>query len=160
RSKLLAQASSNDNRQAHVYEPQTSPSQVAAMPLVDAPVRATPVIQAGPAAVSDGVRTVSRMDWMLITVALLWLAGVMYYLAPGLKGALICRRIVGSSIPLDLAKFDGVLTRLRHALQLKTLPVISVSSRAGSPAVIGTFRPQIVLPASAVGWMSLAQLFQ
>ena len=99
-------------------------------------------------------------DWILGTLFLCWFAGILYHFMRGLIGMLICRRIVEAAIPLDHAEFDDVLSRLKNVLPQRASLRISASSNVGSPAVIGTFRPHIVLPVSALQWMSSAQLFQ
>jgi len=128
---------------------------VTSLPVVQQPIRAT---KASPTVVPR--RHISLQAWVCGSVIAIWLAGVMFHLMRGLIGLSICRNIVRTAVPLDHAKFNETLERVRQGLSLKALPPVLATSKIGSPAVIGTMRPRIVLPLAALDWMSSTQLSQ
>ena len=95
-----------------------------------------------------------------LAILLVWLGGMLFHLARGIRGLIVCHRISVASIPLDHSHFDTLLTRLQRASGRKFPLPVSATSLINSPVVVGILKPQILLPVDALEWMSPAQLFQ
>ncbi|MGB2863239.1 MAG: M56 family metallopeptidase [Sedimentisphaerales bacterium] len=95
------------------------------------------------------------LDWKVCAMVV-WLAGVIIL---GLWAAVRFRKLrllhSGKSCEADLPKWFGTLfTDTAKKLGLRKLPGIVLSQNIASPAVFGTFRPVLVLPADTVRHLS------
>ena len=147
RGSAVARGPRGNNR-----DPQNTDDTPLASPSLDAmPVAAAPTT-------GFTGRDVGRLAMAFI--AGVWIAGTFLFAARLLRGRLVWRRIVSTSVPLDTGRFANEFARLGQALGAPSVPTVVVSSDVGSPVVLGAWRPRIVIPARALDWMTSGQLFQ
>jgi len=111
----------------------------------------------GQASSSDFLRSTGyvKLHWKACAMAV-WLAGAA---ALGLWVAVRFRKLrrihTGKSYEMNLPKWFGpLLQETAKKLRLRKLPKIALSRHIVSPAVFGTFRPVLVLPADTIRHLS------
>jgi beta-lactamase regulating signal transducer with metallopeptidase domain len=110
-----------------------------------APVEPLAAPAAGPeAAPGSPAAAAAGLDFRLI-VTLLWLGGAAVSLATVGRRAARARRLRRESTPLPAAE-GPALASLARRLGIARLPPIHVSAAAGSPQLLGLWRPLIVVP--------------
>ena len=92
------------------------------------------------------------LTWKAI-LFILWVMGVLAFLALLVQRAVFVRGLIAASIPAN-AEFAGVLEQCRRQIGVRLKTTLRVSETISSPAVCGFFRPIILIPAVLVGKLS------
>ena len=89
------------------------------------------------------------LTWKAI-LFILWLMGVIAFLALLVQRARFVRGLIAASTPAN-AEFVGVLEECRRQIGVRLKTSLRISETISSPAVCGFFRPIIMIPAALVG---------
>ena len=95
---------------------------------------------------------VTPLTWQAI-LFVIWLAGVLAFLALLIQRARFVRALIIASTPAT-AEFAGVLEQCRRQIGIRVNTGLRISETVSSPAVCGFFRPIILIPAAVVGKLS------
>ena len=87
-----------------------------------------------------------------------WIAGVVALSAWRVCGWLVLRRRIRTHSAAAPARVRDALDRLREMLVVRTAVSLAESAWVQVPAVVGVFRPMILLPASALTGLTAVQL--
>jgi len=96
--------------------------------------------------------SVTALTWQAI-LFVLWLVGVLAFLALLVQRARFVRGLIAASTPAT-AEFAGVLEQCRRQIGIRLKTRLQISETISSPAVCGFFKPTIVIPAALVGKLS------
>jgi len=125
------------------------------------PVTRVPVLLAAAATATwrdRAVEVVAGAQQSLPAVVAIWLAGVVFLSARLLVSWAQTRRLVGRGANEASAHWQRVAQRLSDALGLRRAVRLVESAAVEVPSVIGSLRPVILLPASALTGMTPEQI--
>jgi beta-lactamase regulating signal transducer with metallopeptidase domain len=97
-------------------------------------------------------------DWVFVSLAAIWLAGCLVYACVFARRWLtLCRNLHAGQCS-NAAELAGEVTRLREELGVRRRVRLLVTSQPIGPAVVGLWRPLIILPAALVAGKTAAEL--
>lgn len=118
-----------------------------------------------PNAVNDGIPT-SQSGGMVIQsiinssapfIAAIYLVGVVFMLGRLMSMFVDCRRIKHATNVQD-SKLTSVVKRLATEIGLRTAPAIQVTCQVVTPAIVGLFKPVLLVPTSLASSMTVHEL--
>ena len=92
------------------------------------------------------------LTWKAVLLVL-WVMGVLAFLALLVQRARFVRGLIAASVPAT-AEIAGVLEQCRRQIGVSLKTTVRVSETISSPAVCGLLRPIILIPAALVGKLS------
>ena len=109
------------------------------------------VAESAPLVVAENA-PLTALTWQAI-LFILWLVGVLAFLALLVQRARFVRGLIVASTPAT-AEFAGVLEQCRRRIGVRWNTSVRISDTIPSPAVCGFFRPTIVIPVTLVDKLS------
>jgi beta-lactamase regulating signal transducer with metallopeptidase domain len=87
-------------------------------------------------------------EWSFVV----WVLGVLFFLGRLGFGAILARRVLRGSTPVESPDWTHPLIEAADRLSVSRLPRLLTSDRVPMPVVCGVFKPAIVVPAEAGDW--------
>jgi beta-lactamase regulating signal transducer with metallopeptidase domain/type II secretory pathway component GspD/PulD (secretin) len=100
----------------------------------------------------------STTEWIVVSLAAIWLAGCVVYVGVFARRWLALCRNLRAEQCINATELAGEVTRLCGELGVRRRVRLLVTSQPIGPAVVGLWRPLIILPAALVAGKTAAEL--